>query len=43
MDSSVATVSSKGVVTAKCKGLTVAVSKNTDGTMVGQVYIRVRV
>ncbi|MFT4005227.1 MAG: Ig-like domain-containing protein [Lacrimispora sp.] len=41
-DPSVATVSSRGVVTAKGKGLTLAKAKDEDGNVVGQVYIRVR-
>ena len=41
-DTSVATVSSKGVVTAKGKGLTLAKAIDKDGNTVGQVYVRVR-
>lgn len=41
-DASVSTVSSKGVVTAKGKGLTLAKAKDKDGNVVGQIYIRVR-
>jgi hypothetical protein len=41
-DASVATVSSKGVVTAKGKGLTLAKAADKDGNVVGQVYVRVR-
>lgn len=41
-DATVATVSSKGVVTAKEKGLTLAKATDRDGNVVGQVYIRVR-
>jgi hypothetical protein len=41
-DSSVATVSSKGVVTAKEKGLTLAKATDREGNVVGQVYVRVR-
>lgn len=41
-DSTVATVSSKGVVTAKGKGLTLAKATDKDGNTVGQVYVRVR-
>ena len=41
-DATVATVSSKGVVTAKGKGLTLAKATDRDGNVVGQVYVRVR-
>lgn len=41
-DTAVATVSSKGVVTAKGKGLTLAKATDRDGNVVGQVYVRVR-
>jgi hypothetical protein len=41
-DTTVATVSSKGVVTAKGKGLTLAKATDKDGKVVGQVYVRVR-
>lgn len=41
-DTTVATVSSKGVVTAKGKGLTLAKAVDIDGNVVGQVYVRVR-
>ena len=41
-DTAVATVSSKGVVTAKGKGLTLAKAIDSDGNVVGQVYVRVR-
>jgi len=41
-DATVATVSSKGVVTAKGKGLTLAKATDKDGNVVGQVYVRVR-
>ncbi|GLB24110.1 hypothetical protein LXJ15735_03510 [Lacrimispora xylanolytica] len=41
-DTTVATVSSKGVVTAKGKGLTLAKATDREGNVVGQVYIRVR-
>lgn len=41
-DTTVATVSSKGVVTAKGKGLTLAKAVDRDGNVVGQVYVRVR-
>ena len=42
IDATVATVSSKGVVTAKGKGLTLAKATDRDGNVVGQVYVRVR-
>lgn len=42
IDTTVATVSSKGVVTAKGKGLTLAKATDRDGNVIGQVYIRVR-
>lgn len=41
-DTTVATVSSKGVVTAKGKGLTLAKATDREGNVVGQVYVRVR-
>lgn len=41
-DATVATVSSKGVITAKRKGLTLAKATDKDGNVVGQVYVRVR-
>lgn len=41
-DTIVATVSSKGVVTAKGKGLTLAKATDREGNVVGQVYVRVR-
>ncbi|MGL6218668.1 MAG: Ig-like domain-containing protein [Lacrimispora sphenoides] len=41
-DATVATVSSKGVITAKRKGLTLAKATDKDGNLVGQVYVRVR-
>ena len=41
-DPSVVTVSSKGVMTAKGKGLALATAKDKDGNLVGQIYIRVR-
>lgn len=41
-DSTIATVSDKGVVMAKGKGLTLAKAIDTNGNVVGQVYIRVR-
>lgn len=41
-DATVATVSSKGVVTAKGKGLTLTKVTDRDGNVVGQVYVRVR-
>ena len=41
-DTTVATVSSRGVVTAKGRGLTLAKATDRDGNVVGQVYVRVR-
>ena len=41
-DATVATVSSKGVVTAKGKGLILAKATDIDGNVIGQVYVRVR-
>jgi uncharacterized protein YjdB len=41
-DVTVATVSSKGVVTAKAKGLTLVKATDKDGNVIGQVYVRVR-
>lgn len=41
-DTTVATVSSKGVVTAKGKGLTLAKATDREGNVIGQVYVRVR-
>ncbi|MFA9466783.1 MAG: Ig-like domain-containing protein [Velocimicrobium sp.] len=42
MDSTVATVSSKGKVTAVSEGLTIVTATDADGKEIGQVYVRVR-
>lgn len=42
LDSSVATVTSKGKVTAVSKGLTIIIAKDEEGNEIGQIYIRVR-
>lgn len=42
LDPSIATVSSKGIVTAKSKGLALIIAKDSEGTILGQMYIRVR-
>lgn len=42
MDPTIATVSSKGKVTAVGKGLTIITATDADGNDIGQVYVRVR-
>lgn len=42
MDTSVATVSSNGKVTAVGKGLTIITATDDEGSIIGQVYVRVR-
>lgn len=42
MDSNVATISSKGKVTAISEGLTLITATDSDGNVIGQVYVRVR-
>lgn len=42
LDSNIATVSSKGKVTAVNKGLTIINATNEEGNVVGEIYIRVR-
>jgi len=42
MDSSIANVTIKGKVTAQSKGLVLITAKDTDGNIIGQVYVRVR-
>lgn len=42
MDPTVATISAKGKVTAVGKGLALMTAKDSDGKVIGQVYVRVR-
>lgn len=42
MDSSIANVTSKGKVTALSKGLVLISAKDTEGNIIGRVYVRVR-
>ncbi|SEU28624.1 Ig-like domain (group 2) [Lacrimispora sphenoides] len=42
MDSSIANVTSKGKVTALSKGLVLISAKDTEGKIIGRVYVRVR-
>lgn len=42
MDTSIATVTSKGEVTAVSKGLALITATDSNGTVIGQVYVRVR-
>lgn len=43
MDPTVATISTKGKVTAVGKGLTIMTAKDSEGNDIGQIYVRVRV
>ncbi len=43
MDSTIATVTSKGKVNAVSEGLTIVTATDADGNIIGQVYVRVRV
>jgi uncharacterized protein YjdB len=42
MDPSVATISSKGKVTAVSEGLALMTATDSDGNVIGEVYVRVR-
>jgi len=42
MDSSIANVTTKGKVTALSKGLVLITAKDTEGNIIGRVYVRVR-
>jgi len=42
MDSSIANVTSKGKVTALSKGLVLITAKDSEGNIIGRVYVRVR-
>lgn len=42
MDSSIANVTTKGKVTALSKGLVLITAKDTEGNIIGRIYVRVR-